>query len=129
MRLYLLGTKTGSAYKGQRLTRRLKWWVERRLYGFDETETWSLDFRMVQVLYERVRLFKKYASKHVHMDHEVTVRGVTHTQEEWIDMLLLLMKQYLNNDFDYKKEGFRVEHDTKNMIWAIWSELHETMWW
>lgn len=129
MRLYLSGTDKNSMYRGQSIPRRFKWWVERRIYGFDETETWSLDYTMIQLLYERVRRYKRVASKAIHMNQTVAVRQVMHTQEEWIDILLILMKQYLDDDFDNDKDGYHIEHYTKQMIWDIWSALHPLMWW
>lgn len=115
MRLYLAGTKPNSMYKGQRLGRRLKWWAQRRLYGVDDTETWGLNLTMMQLLYERLRRYRKLAPKRIHLDQEVTIKGVTHTELEWIDIMLVLMMQVFKEDFDYDKDGM-----TFQSIRRIW---------
>ena len=35
-----------------------RWKKERKKYGFDERQTWNLNTTMIELLYERVMMFK-----------------------------------------------------------------------
>jgi len=40
------------------IKRRLRWWMQRRIRGFDDTVTWSLDWHIAQYILPRLKLFR-----------------------------------------------------------------------
>lgn len=129
MHYYLLGTDKYRMYKNQSIGRRLKFWAQRQFYGFDETDTWGLRFTMIELLYERLRMYRKVAPHQIKLNRPITIRGVTHTELEWVDMLLLMMKQLIMDDFDYDKDGYGIDQLTQQMVWEIWHHIQPSMWW
>lgn len=59
------------------LTKRsIKHWFQRRIRGFDDSETWSLDLKISQFVLPRLKRFKKLSITHP--------MGLT--EEEWDDI-------------------------------------------
>lgn len=102
-----------------------KWQNERNIYGFDERDTWNLDSTMVELLYERVMMYKEICP--LNLDHKmIEINGMEKTQKEWIDLLLnLCEKSILNTDYVI----FDASLEYKVQIWTIWAELSGYMWW
>ena len=48
-------------YKGISVFSKRYWkmWYQRRKYGFDESETWSLDYSLSKLIIPRLKMFKK----------------------------------------------------------------------
>ena len=101
--------------------RKKQWKKERKKYGFDERETWSMNFTMIVLLYERLMMYNEVNI--VNTDyHKITINGIEHTQQEWIDELIRLCELYFK---DNNAEWFECSKE----IWEIWSELAPCMWW
>lgn len=63
------------------------WKRQRCNYGFDERDTWSLKSTMVELLYERVKMFMEVHCIDLHF-HRIEIGGEIKTQIEWIEELL-----------------------------------------
>lgn len=101
--------------------RNKQWKKERKKYGFDERETWSMNFTMIVLLYERLNMYNEINI--VNTDyHKITINEIERTQQEWIDELIRLCEMYFKDD---NTEWFECSKE----IWEIWSELSPCMWW
>ena len=97
---------------------------QRKTYGFDERDTWSLDSMMIEMLYERVRMYVDVASEVVNLDfHEFEIDGEVYSQIQAIKLLLEACEKYLLND-----DLFPNDEDGKR-VWEIWATLSPAMWW
>lgn len=105
--------------------RQKKWEKERAVYGFDERETWALNYSFRLWLYERLKRFVDVAC--IDLDyHKFMYNGEEYIQRQMIDMMLERLefsfkKEY--NDFDEKQYGYVSE------IEKIWAVVMPAMWW
>lgn len=111
--------------------RRKQYRKERKKYGFDQRDTWHLNQTMYELLYERLCLYKKEASKHIVLDfHKFDYQGQTRTQLELIDILLDKLRIALTvEDYDLTKEYLTEKYIYTGDIWIIWSLIERDMWW
>lgn len=99
-----------------------KWINERKIYGFDERETWSLDYTFFCWLYERCMMFKEINC--VDLDfHKFNINGKMLTQGECIDKIINNCKRIIT----YK--GIDDLFVLKNEVLEIWKECIYSMWW
>lgn len=99
-----------------------KWREERKIYGFDERETWSLDTAFFYWLYERLMMFKEIEC--IDLDfHKFNIKGVELTQRECIDKMLVNCKEII------LYEGIDLQKDLKYEVIDIWREVIFSMWW
>lgn len=109
--------------------RRMKCWFERRVYGFDATETYSLDYTWYLWLYERLKMFRKYATKTVDLTESMyEYDGNKYSLLELIDKMIHRLEYRLNPKFSYDDLD---ENDVKyvNEIMGIWAVVCNSMWW
>lgn len=101
--------------------RKKQWKKERKKYGFDERETWSLNFTMIVLLYERLMMYNEVNCINTDF-YKITINDIERTQQEWMDELIRLCELYLKDDnYDWL--------DCSKEIWEIWSVLSACMWW
>ena len=99
-----------------------KWKRERKKYGFDERQTWNLSTTMIELLYERVMMFKEISF--VDLDfHRIIIDNEEKTQSEWINIIIGLCENYLVEDDTDETDELEVR------IWEIWSKISWHMWW
>ena len=99
-----------------------KWKKERKKYGFDERQTWNLSTTMIELLYERIMMFKEISF--VDLDfHRIIIDNEEKTQSEWINLLIGLCENYLVEDDAGETNELEVR------IWEIWSKISWHMWW
>ncbi|MGL5647765.1 MAG: hypothetical protein ACRDDY_07935 [Clostridium sp.] len=114
--------KTPYGYCGEEDGRSSKWREERRIYGFDNRETWSLDATFFCWLYERLMMFKEI--DFIDLDfHKFVVNEKELTQRECIDRMLELCKTIITY------QGIELLADEKNEVLDIWKEIIHFMWW
>ena len=108
-----------------------RWVKERKKYGFDSKETWSLDYTFYVWLYEHLMMYKKEAFKVVDLDyHKFDVDGKEYTQRQLINRLLKDLRYIMLNDYymfdkkDYEKIQKRTER-----IHKLWGIVIPAMWW
>ena len=108
------------------------------LRGFDDADTFSLDYTMLALLYERLTRYQQIAQKTVNLDlHTVEVEDdqgkiVEKTQGEATQDLLDLSKRTLQHYFDGDRysnvDEERIDEDAAR-IWRNWSRVATCTWW
>lgn len=107
--------------------RKEQWKLEQETYGFDQRETWSLDFSFYLWLYERLKMFKEVANKVVNLEfHKFEYEYKTYTQLELIDLLIKKLEFRLSSDYDDSNELHTKYSDDIAEIWKI---ILPAMWW
>ena len=104
-----------------------KWNEEERIYGFDSTETWSLDSAFYLWLYERLRMYVDIAADVINLHfHKFTFKGHEFYQDELIDMMLERIKFAFSEEYDEWNEN---DAAYVNEIGEIWAVVLPAMWW
>lgn len=103
--------------------RQNQWKKQRKIYGFDERETWSLDTTFYLWLYERLKMYLEYST--VDLDfHKFEYKGKTYTQKQMIDMMIERLEEYFTDETDEKSfEKY------PNEICEIWALVLPAMCW
>ena len=110
---------------------REKYWIEEiHEDGFDERETWDLNFTMNLLLYERLSKYKEIAKGIVDLSfHTFEYNGEELTQEECIDKILEGLRLELTlKPFDKKREEQETT-DKIESIWKIYDLIKYALWW
>lgn len=118
--------------------------AEKKKYGFDYSDTWSLDRTMLEMLYERLKMYLSEADKIVDLSyHKYVFEDKELNQKELIELMIQKAEKVLksensdvddfdfvlNYDFDEEDRRERELVKEENDIWAIWSLVHREMWW
>lgn len=105
--------------------RQEQWAKEQEEYGFDERETWALNFSFYLWLYERLKRFVDVCC--IDLDyHKFQYNGAEYTQRQMIDMMIERLEFSFKpeyNDFDEKQYTYVSE------IEKIWAIVLPAMWW
>jgi len=105
--------------------RQRAWVAQRARYGFDGRETWSLRTTMMELLYERLKMYLDLADSVINLDHyQFIFEGVAFTQRECIVLLIALAEDALHPD---REE--RVSDEASGRFWTLWALIHPVMWW
>ena len=113
-------------FKPSKISRRLKMKFQELFYGFPESDAYSLDNTMEMLLYERLVQYRKDAYRIIDGSyHKIEIIGITHTQQEWVDILISLLEDSLTKG----SIDFREEELVSDSIWRIWQHIYPTMWW
>ena len=110
---------------------REKYWLEeRKEQGFDERETWSLDYTMGLLLYERLCAYKEIAEKVINLDfYTFKYNNEELTQRQCIDEMIEGLKLELTLDpFDEKRKEQEVI-DKIESVWKIYDLIKYALWW
>jgi len=112
------------AYNDERVE---KWEEEKRVYGFDSTETWDLNYTFYAWLYEHLRMYQDKASKIVNLHyHTFEWKGKEYYQDEIIDMILNRLRFRFSDEYD----DFEAEQNLYiNEIGELWAIVLPAMWW
>lgn len=106
--------------------RKDKWKQQKRKYGFDERETWSLNYTFYCWLYEHLKMYLDMADPVVDLNYyKFTYKGETKTQKEWIVRMIEYCELYLTEPDTTDKEKCKKAKDVVN----IWNMLLPCMWW
>ena len=102
--------------------RNQKWKKEAEEYGFDERETWNLDFTFFCWLYERLKRYKEINC--VDLTHEIVkANNEEKTLEEWIDIMINNAEALILLDM-YSEENIKLAEFTieifKQTIFYLW---------
>jgi len=110
--------------------RQPKWQKHVSKYGFPETELWSLDYTMMQLLYERLKLWDHWnlmegeggAADNIKIGKKIK------TWQQWHNKLIKLAEYLLQDEgqqfFGYSKKS----HKKIYQFWKIWSHVHGWYW-
>ena len=122
------------------------WQQERNKYGFDSRDTWSLDFTMTEMLYERLCMYLQKADEIVNLSyHTYDFEGRTYTQREMIMEMIENAEIFLKFEYgtiDYAAIADDSDHelelmgqgeieaaDAKKRLWDMWAVVQHQMWW
>lgn len=103
------------------------WEKERQIYGFDNRETWSLDFTFYLWLYERLMMYKEIGGQAVDLTyHRFEYKNKEYTQLELIDEMLTRLRFCFSEEYnEWNEEDYEYVHE----IEAIWAVILPAMWW
>lgn len=119
----------GFAYSPDKLTgnrkREKKWKKQRKKYGFDEREVWSMECTFYCWLYERLMMYKKLNDS-TPLNDSFTFQGKNYRQAELIEMMLERLRYFFSRDtYEYNEKMDDYIHD----IEKIWAVILPEMWW
>ena len=103
--------------------RNQKWEKERLEYGFDERETWNLDFTFFCWLYERLKKYKEVSPADLSCKI-VKVNDEEKTLEEWLDIMINNAESLILVDI-YSEEKI----DLAEFIIEIFKQTIFYLWW
>lgn len=111
------------------------WKKEREEFGFDSRQTWALDSAMLELLYERLIMYREKANEVINMTwraYDVSsvpkVGKKEMNQLEIVDAMISYAKESLNGDPDSLEEEAELMYCTKT-VWELWAIIHHHMWW
>jgi len=106
-------------------SRQERWIKEREIYGFDEKETWSMDFTFKLWLYKRLSMYNEINGVDTSF-HKYEFKGKTITFQECIDRMLDGLKIELTTD-EYRRTDDQKEkvEDIVN----IFALCLPSLWW
>lgn len=92
-----------------KITSAIKYWIQRRTRGYDDTTTWNLDYEIVKFFNTRYKLYYKLASPIIKLDDEYEkyqYKNYSWTLEGLIKLMITTTDKILNlydkvNDIDY----------------------------
>ena len=102
--------------------RNQKWKKEAEEYGFDERETWNLDFTFFCWLYERLKKYKEVSPADLSCKI-VKVNDEEKTLEEWLDIMinnaesLILVDIYSEEKIDLAEFTIEIFKQTIFYLW------------
>jgi len=108
-------------------SRRFKFWKQKLIYGFPETETYDLDYTFCLWAYEHLKMYVEKAAPNVDLTyHKFTYKDKEYTEIELIEKLLQLIEEFgIKSDFcTYLDEEKKYEE-----IGEIWAILLPALWW
>ena len=139
------------------LERDVKFNTQRAIYGFDERETWSMDYTFATWLYEHLQAYKEFANEVVDLEfhkflipvlYDIPEDKLTyinedktivsqykyeiieeHTELEAIDIMIDYLKKYLIDTFsdEWKEDQIKIEY-LQGAI-GILKEVIPALWW
>ena len=102
---------------------------EKDYHGFDERDTFNMDYTLIAWLYECLRYFQDKASKVVKLDYKERLFNVDDkelTLRQCIDRMVEDCKYILLDDADY---DFKTLNVYKDDLFKVLSECFWAMWW
>lgn len=115
--------------------RRPKWAKERKTYGFDERETWSLKDQSLYWLYEHIKMYKEVA--YIDLGYwKFDVNGEELTHGQVLDRILEKIELYYNVNGAFVKKfsedttlWLKLQPIFAKEIWELWGIVFPGMWW
>lgn len=106
--------------------RQERWKEQREIYGFDDRETWSLDFAFYCWLYERLKMYLEVNFVDLTF-HKFEYEGEELTQEECINRMLKGCEMYFKHEdsWNISEEEWKIISD----VTKIWAIVWPAMWW
>lgn len=108
-------------------TRKEHWKKKRDIYGFDQRETWSLDYSFTIWLYERLSMYNEVNCVNTTSSfYKIEFEGEILTFQDCIDKMLEGLKLELTTE-DYD----RTEEQNKKIEYVvdIFAVCHRLLWW
>lgn len=101
------------------------WEKQREEYGFDERETWSLDYTFRLWFYERLKMYNEINGIDTSY-HKIEYKGKEYTQQECMDFILnAFEKTFKINGWEFKKEIVEEVQTAYDLI----AKIMHLLWW
>lgn len=108
---------------GEQDRRQTQWKEQKSIYGFDERETWSLDYTFFCWLYERLKMYKNINIVDTSF-HKVEYKGQTLTQQECMDKIIDYCERILINNL-MDEEIIKLGDE----VIDLWKLSYRLFWW
>jgi hypothetical protein len=106
-------------------SREKDWEEERRIYGFDQRDTWNLNYTMYELLYERLKMYDEVNIVDTSF-YKFEYKGKTLTQQECIDRILECLEPILDGTYDsWDEEYAELSHEAME----LYTLCHMALWW
>lgn len=100
---------------------------QREDYGFDESETWSLDSAFVEWLYSRLKMFMERADGFIDLSHyKFQFKGKEINQRDAINYIIDVLEQWL---MDEDKSFSSGNNDRLIEAVKLFADILPAMWW
>lgn len=124
------------------IIRKIKWAIQRALYGIDDSMTYDLDHYLIDHIAKLLRQYKVQAEENVDLEFNKDSRGKT--QKQWLDEMIGAFEKYENGTdacCNYSIESGevitkkmiakfnRVATRRRNKLKELFGELFDTLWW
>ncbi len=104
----------------RKLRRKFKFLFQRKTRGWDDSETWNLDFEFAKWIYPRIKRFKEINNGH---PEELTEEEWNSTIQEMVDGFEIMSDE--ERYFWYSKEdGKKIKKAMR-----LWYKWHCYLWW
>ena len=108
------------------LLRRIKFWFQRRIRGYDDSLAWNINYEFILWLKKALILYLKQAPRIVDIEyHKFEFEGKTKTQKEMIIDLLCECIYLEKHYYDHTEEE---DKHIQRML-KIFKELYYYLWW
>lgn len=114
--------------------RQQEWRQDRKKYGFDERDTWSLKYALATLVYERLKWYREHAP--IEMDQTEDTIGLKLNTYQFegkdivfgtaIDRILTSFERHLKSD---DHESSDDEYQEYQKCWALLGVIMPGLWW
>lgn len=113
------------------IKRNIKYWLQRRIRGWSDDETWNLDYEFIKWINSRFKKYKEQASNIVDLNcHTFRYKKKVYTQLQLIDRIINLTNEMLTNDYwDLVYSDPNKIEKNKNEVFDIFKMIYGVMWW
>ena len=111
--------------------RDIKYWLQRRIRGWSDDETWNLDYEFIKWVNSRFKKYKEKASKIVDLEfHRFEYEGKEYTQLQLIDRVIELTDEMLTDEYwDLIHTDAERLEKIKDEVFDIFKLIYGVMWW
>lgn len=97
------------------------WEKERGEYGFDSRDTWHLNISMLELLYERVKLFKEKASHAKKEDLNIVKVGSENIPfSKVVEEIIELSEKVLTYNGEDVSMFYKEDYNRQRRVWELW---------
>lgn len=104
----------------------IKYFSQRRRYGFDERETWNIDVMFAEWLYSHLMMYYEVSNTNVDF-HKIEIDGQVRTVGEIIEEIINLLKDFLLKNHETEEDD--TVHEKLKRAIILWSEIFPYIWW
>lgn len=110
--------------------RNIVWQEERRIYGFDNRDTWSLNNAYYCWMFEHLKMYIDQADGFIDLNyHKFDYNGNEYTQKELILLLLENIEYILFHQDDMEELEWTKLRELEREVADIWYMILPAMWW
>lgn len=128
---YLIDNKIPHGiYKPEKNDHRIpKWKEQRKVYGFDERETWDLRDLSLGWMYEHIKMYIDVCDI-IDLDYaKFDYKEGTLTQREVLDRICKDIELYFDAKFSFDPDKWEKRVPYLNEIGTLWGLVLPAMWW